>query len=270
MTPADRLHDELLDLAVKLAATAGELLVSGRPADLRVADTKSSATDVVTEMDRASERLIVDSILAARPGDGVLGEEGSDRAGTSGVRWVIDPIDGTVNYLYGIPLWSVSIGVEVDGVMEVGVVEMAALQQTFTAVRGRGATMHRAGVTRGLRVNDPVSLDRALVGTGFGYTVERRTTQAAVVAELLPRVRDIRRGGACSVDLCWVASGLQDAYYESGAQPWDLAAGGLIAAEAGALVTGLAGAQAGEAMALAAGPALHRELDRTLQQLTSR
>jgi len=251
----DVLLDELLGLALSVAAEAGRLLRDERPADLDVG-TKSSPTDVVTVMDRRSERLVAERIRAARPGDGLLGEEGSSTEGTTGVRWVVDPLDGTVNYLYGLPGWSVSIAAEVDGVVAVGVVEVPTYGETFAAVLGRGAT--RDG--RPVRVSGCTDLARALVATGFGYDAGRRARQAAVVARVLPRVRDIRRAGAASVDLCSVACGRVDAYVEQGLQPWDLAAGGLVAAEAGAVVSGLRGAPASEALVLAAGPGLHPAL----------
>ncbi len=250
------LLDELLDLAVSSALEAAALVLEARTGEVTVASTKSSATDVVTETDRRSEALLVDRLLGARPDDGVLGEEGSDHVGSSGVRWVIDPIDGTVNFLYGFPLWAVSVGAEIDGVGVVGVVAAPAIGETYVAVRGRGARLHDRDGVRDLRVNDPVALDRALVATGFGYTVERRIAQARVVEAVVPRVRDIRRGGACSIDLCFVAAGRVDAYFERGPRAWDLAAGGLVAAEAGARVEGLRGQPAGDDLVVAAGPSL--------------
>jgi myo-inositol-1(or 4)-monophosphatase len=225
----------LLDLAVDTALRAGDLLVRGRPADLRVAATKSSPTDVVTEMDRASERLIIDSLLAARPDDGVLGEEGAARPGGSGVRWIVDPIDGTVNYLYDLPGWAVSIAAEVDGEVVAGVVAVPSQREVFTAVRGKGAWLDG----RPISCAAAVPLDRALVATGFGYEVGRRAHQAEVLRGVLPRVRDIRRGGSCALDLCGVACGRLDGYYEGGPNAWDFAAGGLIAREAGARVEGI-------------------------------
>lgn len=251
--------EELLALAASVAGTAGELLASwrgrGRP---EVASTKSSATDVVTEMDRQSERLISERIRAVRPGDDILGEEGGQTGSGARVRWVVDPLDGTVNYLYGLPDWSVSIGVEVDGEIVAGVVEAPRLGESYAAVAGGGAwlTSHGSAATR-LRCNDPVPLDRALVATGFGYTAARREVQGAVVGALLPRVRDIRRRGSAAVDLCMVAAGRVDAFYERGLNYWDYAAGGLIAREAGAVVGGLSGRPESTSMAIAAGPGLY-------------
>jgi myo-inositol-1(or 4)-monophosphatase len=251
---------ELLELARAAAAEAGKLLVEGRPADLGVAQTKSSPTDVVTEMDTAAERIIRAAIRRHRPDDGFLGEEGGSEDGGSGVRWVIDPIDGTVNYLYGLPAWAVSIGAEVDGVAVAGVVLAPQLGEEYTAVRGGGSWLGE----RRLRVNEPAGLAQSLIATGFGYRAERREVQGRIVAGLVGQVRDIRRGGSAALDLCSVAAGRVDGYYERGTHAWDRAAGALIAEEAGARVEGLHGAPASEAMVLAAGsalfPALHDAL----------
>lgn len=253
---------DLLELAVRLAAEAGRILVQERPRDLGVADTKSSPTDIVTVMDQRSEKFIVEGILAERPDDAILGEEGSDREGTSGVRWVIDPIDGTVNYLYEIPLWGVSIGVEIDGETVAGVVEIPMLRETFTALRGHGAYRNGEPISAYSAQSEgkPVPLERALVATGFGYAAQRRAVQGAIVADLLPLVRDIRRGGSAALDLCSVACGRVDAYYERGAKPWDLSAGALIAQEAGAKVGGLYGAAASDEMTVAAADGLFEAL----------
>ena len=263
------LLDELHDLAIATAIEVASVALEGRRSGVIVADTKSSATDVVTEMDRRSEALLVDRILSSRPHDGLLGEEGADHVGSSGIRWVIDPIDGTVNYLYDLPSWAVSVAAEIDGITVVGVVAAPALGETYVAVRGRGARLHDAHGVRTLRVNDPVELPHALVATGFGYTVDRRRGQARVVSEVIPAVRDIRRGGACSIDLCSLAAGRVDAYYERGPRAWDLAAGGLVALEAGARVEGLHGAPAGEDLIIAAGPHLFRDLHDLLATLSA-
>ena len=248
------LSDELLALALDVAREAGALVRSRRADGVTVAATKTSATDVVTEADRASEELIVGRVLAARPDDGFLGEEGSDTVGTSGVRWVIDPIDGTVNYLYGLPQYAVSIGVEVDGVVEVGVVVNAATGDEFAAVRGRGAT--RNGVP--IAVREPHPLARAVVATGYNYVPEVRARQARSVAELVVRVADIRRFGSCALDLCAIAAGWSDGYVEEGCMPWDHAAGGLVAREAGAVVEVLTGAS-GQDLVVAAPAASYRD-----------
>jgi len=265
---------ELLEIAVAAAREAGELLADsdGRVA---VAATKSSPTDVVTEMDRCSEELITRRLLAARPADAILAEEGgASGAGGEGspVRWVIDPIDGTVNYLYGLADWSVSIAAEVAGTVVAGVVHLPRHGETFTATLGGGAWLTRAGRATGdqapvaLRARSGVPLSQALVATGFGYLAARRKVQGEVVAALLPLVRDIRRGGSASVDLCSVAAGRVDAYYERGLNYWDYAAGALIAAEAGALVAGLSGPPSGS-MTIAAAPALFTELRSALAAL---
>jgi len=250
------LLDELHDVAISSALEAAALAHEGRRVGVEVAATKSSLTDVVTEMDRKVEALLVDRILSRRQDDGILGEEGADHVGETGIRWVLDPIDGTVNYLYDIPQWAVSVAAEIDGVTVVGVVAAPAMGETFVATVGRGARLHDAHGVHKLRVNDPVEMESALVATGFGYTRERRTAQARVVEAVIPRVRDIRRAGAASLDLCFLAAGRVDAYYERGPQAWDLAAGGLVAQEAGARMEGLHGRPAGHDLVLAAGPHL--------------
>ena len=239
----------LLALATDLARRAGALALSMH-AGLGESDTKSSPTDVVTAADRASEQLLVDGIRAARPGDGILGEEGASDDGTTGVRWVVDPVDGTVNYLYGLPQWAVSIGVEVDGATVAGVVYNPVSDELFAAVVGGGATLNGSP----LRCTAAAELPQALVATGFGYDARRRTAQAAVVQHVLPRVRDLRRMGAGALDLCAVAAGRVDAYYEQGMQPWDMSAGLLVATEAGARVGGLRGRAPSGDLCLAAAP----------------
>jgi myo-inositol-1(or 4)-monophosphatase len=245
----------LLSLAHRLAEEAGQLLLDGL-ATAELLGSKSSPTDMVTSMDRASEQHIVDGIRAARPEDAIVGEEGTADAGTSGVRWIIDPLDGTTNYLYALPAFAVSIAVEVDGVVEVGVVVDPSHRETFAATRGGGATCNGKPIT----CSDPTSLAHALVGTGFSYDPERRARQGAVVAVLLPRARDVRRYGAAALDLCWVGCGRLDAFYEKGLQPWDLAAGGLVASEAGAVVGDLDGRPASTAFTLASAPAVAADL----------
>jgi myo-inositol-1(or 4)-monophosphatase len=239
----------LLALAVELARGAGALALSMH-SGLGRSDTKSSPTDVVTAADRAAEQLLVEGIRQARPGDGILGEEGAADDGTTGVRWVVDPVDGTVNYLYGLPQWAVSIGVEVDGVTQVGVVFDPAKDELFTAVRGGGALLDG----RPLRCTAAGELAQALVATGFGYDARRRAAQAALLPTVLPAVRDIRRVGAGALDLCAVAAGRVDAYYEQGLAPWDMCAGLLIATEAGARVGGLRGRPPSGDLVIAAAP----------------
>lgn len=251
---------DLLALALDVAREAGELLVRGRAGEVTLAATKSSPTDAVTAMDRAAEELIGRRLRAARPGDGVLGEEGADEAATTGVRWIVDPIDGTVNYLYRLPNWSVSIAAEVGGTVAAGVVHAPGLGATYTALRGGGAA--RDG--RPLRVSGQTELAQALVATGFGYDSGRRARQAAVLARVLPRVRDIRRLGSAALDLCAVGEGLVDAYYERGLNVWDRAAGALVAVEAGARVGGLDGRPPSGDLVVAAPPALFGPLTELL------
>ena len=231
------LEHELLEVAWRAARAAGDLLMAGREQALTVT-TKSTLTDVVTQMDTEAEALVVGTILAERPDDGLLGEEGADRTGSTGVRWIVDPLDGTVNYLYGLPSWAVSIAAEVDGVVQVGVVDVPRFGETFVAVRGQGAI--RVSGTRVERVapGAPESLSQALVATGFGYAQARRAAQARALAMVLPAVRDIRRAGAAAVDLCWAAAGRVDCYYERGLNPWDFAAGVLVATESGLVAGG--------------------------------
>lgn len=257
---------EIAELAVTIAEGAGRILLEERPDSLEV-DTKSTATDVVTEMDARAERWIVEQILAARPDDGILGEEDGEHKGSSGVRWVIDPLDGTVNYLYRIPIWAVSIGVEIAGEVKVGVVRVPALDETYQGIAGQGAWLgrERADAAR-LGVSGATDLAQSLIGTGFGYSASRRAVQARVLLHVITEVRDIRRPGAAAIDLCWVARGLLDGYYERGLKPWDLAAGGLIAREAGAVVSGLHGMPASEALTVASSPAIHGSLVRLLQE----
>ncbi|HEY2520736.1 MAG TPA: inositol monophosphatase family protein [Streptosporangiaceae bacterium] len=273
--------EELLALAAETAtATATMLAEEGARQRPEVVQTKSSLTDVVTAMDRRAEAMITERIRSARPGDSILGEEGGENrgAGETGVRWIVDPLDGTVNYLYGLADWSVSIAAESGGVIVAGVVAVPLRGETYLAARGHGATVRTAAgpaaavgrggpATPALRCNQGVPLAQALVGTGFGYLPGRRQIQGEVVSALLPRIRDIRRGGSASVDLCSVAAGRLDAFYERGLNYWDYAAGGLIAEEAGARVTGLGGRPAGPSFAVAAGPGLYDELAKALSAL---
>lgn len=228
-------RDELLDLARDVALEAAALVALRRRAPVEVAATKSSATDVVTEADRAAEELIASRLLAARPHDGLVGEEGADSGSASGVTWVIDPIDGTVNYLYDIAQYAVSIAARVgegpDAVVA-GVVVDVAKGECFTATRGGGAWLG----DRRLRVRDVVPMGQRLVATGFNYERHVRELQGRAVAALLPHVRDVRRLGSAALDLCGLAAGRLDAYVEEGLAEWDLAAGGLVAQEAGARI----------------------------------
>jgi myo-inositol-1(or 4)-monophosphatase len=230
----------LLELALATAREAAGLVAQRRAAGVTVAATKSSVVDVVTEADRASEELIRSRLLAARPDDGFVGEEGSSDTGTSGIRWVVDPIDGTVNFLYGIPAYAVSIAAQLLPGAAAGpvpetvaaVVLDVAHGTAYTATPGGGA--FRDGVR--LSVRAPAPMGERLVLTGFNYSAETRRVQAAAVGRMLPQVRDIRRQGSCALDLCHVAEGAADAYVEEGVSDWDHAAGALVATEAGAVV----------------------------------
>lgn len=258
--------DALLALATRLGTEAGAFLRDGFRKALAAVESKSTPTDMVSEMDRGAEQLLVRGILAARPDDGILGEEGTERPGTSGVRWVVDPLDGTTNYLYGHPMWCVSIGVEIEGVGAVGVVEAPMLGETFSAARGRGAWSNGTQVA----VSGCTELPFALLGTGFAYKPDTRRTQGAVVAEVLPLARDIRRGGSAALDLCFVASGRLDAYWETGLNPWDRSGGSVIVLEAGGVVTGLDDDEASERMTIAGTPAVHRQLRALLRERAAR
>jgi myo-inositol-1(or 4)-monophosphatase len=256
---------ELLELAERAAREAGRLVRERRDAVARMAvsRTKSTPTDVVTESDTAAEELIRERLLTARPGDGILGEEGGSIEGRSGVDWLVDPIDGTVNYLYGIPQYAISIAASVDGEAAAGVVHNPVSGETWTATRGCGAYLDGVPVSE----SGCDRLDHALVATGFGYDAGRRARQADVLRAVLPEVRDVRRAGAASLDLCAVAMGRVDAYYERGLGPWDLAAGALIATEAGVIVSGIRGKPPGPDFVLAAGPGLFTKLHGLLAPL---
>ena len=221
---------ELRDLALDVARQAAALVRERSRGDVRVAETKSSVVDVVTDIDRESEELLRRLLLTARPEDSVLGEEGDDRVGSSGVRWILDPVDGTVNLVYGLPEYAVSVAAELAGEVVAGVVVNAATGVEYSAARGLGAT--RDGLPLEVRPAPPV--EQRLVLTGFGYRSDVRAGQAERVARLLPKVRDIRRMGSCALDLCHVAEGSADGYVEDGPQLWDHAAGSLVATEAGA------------------------------------
>lgn len=253
------LTEELLEIATRAAAASAQLLVDGW-SQRSVVSTKSSGTDVVTQMDRGSEALLVEAILDSRPDDAILGEEGGSRDGTSGVRWVIDPLDGTVNYLYGFPVWAVSVAALVDEEPAVGVVHAPALGTVWRGAAGRFAEANGLPI----RASQCADLGMALVGTGFGYEAAVRAEQGEIVARLLPQVRDIRRAGAAAVDMCWVAQGVLDAYFERGTHLWDRAAAMVICREAGADVGGLGGGQPSDAMTIAAAPGVYPNLQKTL------
>ncbi|CAN2191093.1 SuhB Archaeal fructose-1,6-bisphosphatase and related enzymes of inositol monophosphatase family [Candidatus Nanopelagicaceae bacterium] len=247
------MHEDLLELAKKVGAEAAALLMD-RPPAFEI-EEKSTAIDIATQMDKKAETFIVQSLLAARPDDGILGEEGAEVASKSGITWVIDPLDGTVNYFYGLPGWNVSIAATDKDGSVVGVVTAPTINSTWWASRGGGAFFNGSKI----KTNEPVAFDRAFIGTGFQYDVAHRGRQIENVGRMLPLIRDIRRNGAAAVDICSVAMGALDAYFEDGLKEWDWAAASLVATEAGANF-GLYG-QAPYMTTLAAGPTLYAELE---------
>lgn len=249
-----RSKEWFLTLATQ-AAAAGAAEVVSRAAAPGTVSTKSSATDPATDADRASEDAIVEVIRRHRPYDGIIGEERGLRSGSSGYRWVIDPLDGTVNFLYGIPVFAVSVACEIlrggEWVPWVGVVHDIGREETFSAASGLGARMNGASI----QVGAIEHLAAALITTGFSYDAGSRARQATALCSLLPAVRDVRSGGSAAIELCWVASGRLDAYFEDELAVWDMAAGKLIVAEAGGLTTSL-----GVSGIIASNIALHHEL----------
>lgn len=259
----------LAALAERVAAAAGDVVRAGAPGpdgagrgeDALAIEAKSTATDLVTAVDKASEQHIVRALRAARPEDGVLGEEGAAADGRSGIRWVIDPIDGTVNFVLGLPFHAVSIAAQRDGQTVAGAVHDVSSGDTYVAALGLGAFLNG----RGLRGPRPVPLSEAVLGTGFAYDAARRGRQGAVLAAVLPRVANIRRFGSAALDLCLVADGRLGAYYEYGISEWDVAAGLLIATESGAIASGLRGRPAAPPFVAAAGPMAAPELFELLE-----
>lgn len=251
----------LADLAWRAASEAASFLHTQRPDDLTV-ETKSTPTDVVTSMDKAAEHLLLERLLGERPGDGLLGEEGTDRPSETGIRWVVDPLDGTVNYLYRIPHWGVSVAAEDEDLGEtvVGVIITPETGEGFVGIRGRGAWKITGDLAERLQVRDCVDVGQAMVATGFGYARTRRRNQAEVLRTLITSVRDIRRTGCAVVDFAWLAQGRTDAYYERGLNPWDVAAGLAIAREAGAVVSDLGGGS-GSGTFLVSVPGIAGELE---------
>lgn len=260
----------LMEIAAQFASEARGMVARGREG-AKVTATKSSAIDIVTQMDVASEQLLRDRLAEHRPDDAILGEEGHDSPGTSGVTWVIDPIDGTVNYLYGLPHYAVSIAAVTGGVNPATwrVVAGAVCDGSgalWTAAAGQGAWRDGERLER----RTGPSLEGTLLGTGFQYVAQRRTAQGHIVTRLLGTVRDIRRLGAASVDLCLAAAGHIDAYYEHGLRPWDFAAGALIASEAGLKVAGIDGGAPDEHLLIAAVPGTWDALRDALEEAGAR
>jgi myo-inositol-1(or 4)-monophosphatase len=247
------MHAELLELARKVGLDAGALLME-RPPAFEI-ESKSTAIDIATQMDKKAEKFIMESLLAARPDDGIIGEEGSSVESKSGITWVIDPLDGTVNYFYGLPGWNVSIAAKDKDGSVVGVVTAPTINSTWWATRGGGAFYNGHQI----HCNDPIALDRSLIATGFQYDVSHRISQLEDFSKLVPIVRDLRRNGAAAVDLCHVAMGALDGYYEAGLKEWDWAAGALVATEAGATFKHYG--QGPMRISMAAGPSLHSQLE---------
>lgn len=245
--------NELLATAERLARQAGLVALEGRRSGAVTADTKSSPTDMVTRYDRECERIIVEGLRKERPDDAIVGEEGTSTPGTSGIEWHIDPIDGTSNFFFDLPAWACSIGArDAEGPL-VGAVYLPVLDEMFTATRGGGAFMNgRPIAPRGV-----TEVSQALLATGFGYDPDKRTAHGGVVARMVGRVRDIRRLGAASVDMCFVACGRLDAYCEGGLNSWDVMAARVVLTEAGCTVSDLRGGPAGDHEIIAAPPSIH-------------
>lgn len=268
MTPSATERAELRSLAERLAREAGTIALEGRRGVGQVGgrfagDTKSSHTDVVTEFDRAAEAHIVAELRRLRPDDAIIGEEGTDDDGISGYAWLLDPIDGTTNFVYDQPAWSCSIAVALGGEMQAGAVFVPPLNEMFTAALGAGATRDDVPIS----ASAETELGLALVGTGFGYRADTRRQQAEFLVGMITEVRDIRRLGSAAVDLCMVACGRLDAYYELHLNSWDAAAGELIARESGAITSDFSGAPARPEEMLAAAPGLHEALLATIRSV---
>lgn len=257
-------QNPLADLAWRAASEAASLLHTQRPDELSV-ETKSTPTDVVTSMDKAAEHLLHERLLGERPGDGLLGEEGSDRASQTGIRWIVDPLDGTVNYLYRMPHWGVSVAAEDQdlGQTVVGVIIIPESGEGFIGIRGKGSWQINGDFAERLRVRECVDLQQAMVATGFSYLPDSRQAQIDVLRTVIGTVRDIRRTGCAVVDFAWLAQGRTDAYFERGLNLWDVAAGLLIASEAGAIVEDL-GSQPGSGTFLSAVPGIAEPLKELL------
>jgi myo-inositol-1(or 4)-monophosphatase len=246
----------LLQLCISLARQGGDHAARCRREGLGDLDHKSSATDLVTHCDRSAERMIVDRIRAERPQDSIIGEEGASHAGTSGLVWHLDPIDGTTNFVYGNPAWCTSVAVADASGSLAGAVYLPVTQELFSAFRGAGATLNG----RPISCSAAAHLSQALVATGFSYDPARREVQAARLSRMIGAIRDIRRSGSAAADLCSVACGRVDAYYEDHLNSWDIAAGELIACEAGALSSGFDAQPSTPAHLLVAAPKIHAAL----------
>ena len=254
MSPS--IGSELRSIAETLARQAGDMALRGRKSGDVTATTKSSPTDMVTQYDKASEELITAGLAQIRTDDAIVGEEGASKSGTSGITWHIDPIDGTSNFFFDIPMWAVSIGAVDEHGPLAGAVYVPALGEMFSAARNEGATMNGNIIS----CRDNSLLSDAMVCTGFSYRISERHAHAQRVAQMVMKVRDIRRFGAAAVDLCFVACGRLDAYFEEHLHSWDLVAGQIIATEAGAIVTNYEGASVTPEQVLATTPLIQKEL----------
>lgn len=251
--------EELLTLSEQVARAAGAFVRdAGTPTNVT---NKSSRSDMVTEVDKATELLIRELILAARPDDSIIGEEGDDLNGSSEVQWIVDPIDGTTNFVYGIPCYAVSIAVRIAGVTSAATVFDIPNQEIFTAALGQGSKCNGKSIA----VSQTANLSDALIGTGFSYDPDRRIRQSLTLSRIVSRIRDVRRAGAASVDLCWVACGRLDGFYEQALFPWDFAAAELIVKEAGGVVGNTSGIGASRTMTIAANSNIFNELQSMLK-----
>jgi myo-inositol-1(or 4)-monophosphatase len=257
---------QLTEMALDIAQSTGRLLVEDRPAVMQV-ETKTSETDVVTAMDKAAEAHIISEIRAQRPDDLFIGEEGSvnNSANPTNVKWIVDPIDGTVNYLHKHPIWSVSIGVQVDDITQVGVVHAPLLGEIYLAVRGQGAfLLNKSGKSK-VEISRNTILGHTLVATGFSYESKKRKKHSKVIHEISDKVRDFRRDGSAAIDLCMVGLGRVDAYFETGLHPWDYTAGALFVEEAGGITGGVSGKPLSDDLAIAANPGVFEEFSELIR-----
>jgi myo-inositol-1(or 4)-monophosphatase len=260
------LGSELRTIAEQLARASGDMALKGRKSGDVTATTKSSPTDMVTQYDKASEEMVTAGLRDRRPDDAIVGEEGANREGTSGITWHIDPIDGTSNFYFDLPMWAVSIGAVDESGPIAGAVYVPAIGEMFTAARGEGATLNGEPIS----VRSNTALSDALVGTGFSYDTEKRGAHARRVATMMPQIRDMRRLGAAAIDLCFVACGRYDAYFEEYLNSWDLVAGQVIATESGAVVTDFAGQPVTPQQVLASQPGVQQALIQLITNSTEK
>lgn len=260
------LINQLELMALEIAHAAGDLLVDQRPSVMTV-DTKTSETDVVTAMDKAAEAFIIEKIKAQRPNDLFIGEEGTvnNSDNPTNVKWIVDPIDGTVNYLHKHPIWSVSIGVKVDEITQVGVVHAPLLGETYLAIKNQGAYLINKNGRERVQITRNTTLSHTLVATGFSYESAKRKKHGQVIAEISDQVRDFRRDGSAAIDLCMVGLGRVDAYFETGLHPWDYTAGALFVEEAGGKIGGLAGKPLSSDLAIASNQGVFEEFSNLIR-----